>query len=109
MKSLYGQYIEKREGFSIIEDAHGFATYKITSDECYVRDIFVQEEYRKSGLASRLCDEIAAAARVAGCSWLIGSVQPSAVSSTASLKIVLAYGFSLVSSQPDFIVLKMKL
>lgn len=107
VKSLYGQYIEAREGFEILESEHGFITYKITGDECYVRDIFVERAHRKEGLASLLCDRVRAIAAVQGCKWLTGSVQPSVPGSTESLKVVLAYGFSLVSAQPDFIILKM--
>lgn len=108
-KSHYGQYIKDREGFDIVEDLCGFATYKITGDECYVRDIFVEKKYRKDGVARSLCDRIKDIAKAEGCKWLVGSVQPSVPFSTESLKVVLAYGFSLASSQNDFIILKMEI
>lgn len=108
-RSHYAQYIHDREGFDIIENVMGFATYKITGEECYVRDIYVEKQYRKDGVASRLCDKIKDIAKIAGCKWLVGSVQPSMPDSTDSLKVVLAYGFSLASVQPDFIILKMEL
>lgn len=109
VKSHYGQYIAAREGFDIVENAYGFATYKITNDECYVRDIFVEKQYRNDGAATRLCDKIKEIAKGEGCTWLTGSVQPSMPYSTDSLKVVLAYGFQLASSQSDFIILKMKI
>lgn len=108
-KSHYAQYIKAREGFDIIENAYGFATYKITNDECYVRDIFVEKQYRNDGAATRLCDKIKEIARGGGCKWLTGSVVPSAPHSTESMKVVLAYGFQLAACSPDFIILKFKL
>lgn len=109
VKSHYGQYIKAREGFDIVENVMGFATYKITGDECYVRDIFVEKDYRQDGVAGRLCDKIKDIAKMNGCKWLVGSVQPSTPGSTESLKVVLAYGFNLASSQNDFIILKMEI
>lgn len=108
-KSLYGQYIEAREGFDIIENPFGFVTFKITGDECYVRDIFVEKHHRNDRVASALCDKVKVIAKERGCKFLTGSVVPSLPSSTVSLKVILSYGFLLHSSQNDFIIFKMEI
>lgn len=109
VKSLYGQYIEEREGFEIIETPTGFATFRFSGDECYIRDIFIEKRSRNDNAASKLADRIKGLARAKDAKWLVGTVQPSAKGSTASIKVLLAYGFELASSQPDFIIFKLKL
>ncbi len=104
MKSLYGQYIKEREGFEILEDENGFATYKISGKECYIRDIFVKPEFRKMNLASKYADEIAEIAKKLGCTHLSGTVAPMANGSTQSIQVLLGYGFKLLSSDNQKIV-----
>lgn len=64
-------------------------------DTCYIRDIYVDPVYRKQNMASKMADIIAETAKANGCTRLLGSVCPAANGSTASLKVLLAYGFSL--------------
>jgi GNAT superfamily N-acetyltransferase len=107
MSSLYAQYIQEREGKSILESDKGYATYSFTDDGCYIEDIFVIKEHRKSGEAARLADQIVEIARQKGCKKLYGSISPSANGSTASLKVLLSYGFRLSSSANNFILFVM--
>lgn len=104
MKSLYGQYISEREGFEIIENEHGFATYQVDKTRCYIRDIYVSRETRQMNLASQMADEVAIKAKSLGCTHLVGSVCPQAKCSTASLKVLLAYGFKLESARDNLII-----
>ena len=105
MLSLYGQYINERESFEIIENNCGFASYKIINNECYLRDIFVSKDYRKMHVARKLADEISFIAKEKGCIRMYGTVVPSAPGSTLSIKLLLEYGLSLHQSSNDFIVL----
>jgi predicted GNAT family acetyltransferase len=92
--SLYAQYIEEREGFSIIESDHGFATYiKVDDETYYLRDIFVEKEFRKSGLAKELSRQVAEIAKADGAKRLTGSVSTIANGVTVSMKAILADGF----------------
>lgn len=101
--SNFAKYIYERMNKSIVEDADGFATYYFSQDACYIEDIYVVPEKRKSGVAKKYADKIAIEAGQKGCKVLLGSVKPSANGSTESVKVLLAYGFRIVSSQPDFI------
>lgn len=93
--SLYGDYIAEREGAGIVENEHGFATYKVIGPECYIVDIYVVPAQRKAGMAASFADQIAQIAVERGCKYLTGSVDPTAPSATASAKVLLAYGFKL--------------
>ena len=105
MKSLYGQYIAERANQAIVEDEFGFATYMFTEKGVYIEDIYVLPDHRHEHRASKYADEIAKIAREKGCTKMYGSVVPSANHSTASLKVLLAYGFYLDSSTNNFILM----
>lgn len=102
---LYKKYLEERTpGKSVYFNDYGFATYQITGDEVYIEDLYVLPEYRKEGIAASLADSIGAMAKEAGCKVMTGSVVPSAVNSTTSMKVLLSYGFRLHKSLDNFII-----
>lgn len=101
--SLYGEYIKERVGKEIVESDKGFATYSYVDNGCYIEDIYVIPEHRRSGEAARLADEVAHTAKAKGLQKLFGSVVPSAKGSTSSLKVLLSYGFKLLSADKNII------
>ena len=103
--SLYGEYIKEREGKGIVESEVGFATYIFNTDNsCYIVDIYVKPEHRRTRAAYSLGEQIAFIAKERGCNKLYGSVVPSLKNSTESLKFLIACGFKLDKCQNDFIV-----
>lgn len=105
--SLYKQYLEERTTDCIIESDHGFATYRYLDGfkTVYIIDIYVIPDQRKKGAASTLADMIAEEAKKMGAKEMLGTVVPSTKGSTVSLKVLLAYGFSLKSSGDNYIVM----
>lgn len=109
--SMYANYIREKTQDHIIETKEGFATYRYLTDKeghkcVYIIDIYILPDFRKDYMASTIADNIVAAARILGCKRLLGSVVPSNKNSTASVKVLLAYGMSLESSTNDFILFK---
>lgn len=100
----YVAYLKEREGLEVLsEPGLGFVTYKIQDGECYLQDIYVVPEKRKSGMGSVLANVVADRAKRAGCEWLVGSVSPSAAGSHDSLLILLAYGMTLKKAEKDMV------
>lgn len=108
-KSLYAQYMKERVDCYIEENEKGFASYKFFDDACYIEDIFVLPEFRKTNVASEIADNITKVAKEKGCNWLLGSVVPSSNGSTTSMKVLLAYGFQLLSAKENFIWFRKRL
>ena len=106
MTSLYAQYISEREGLHIIEEEHGYATYSFEPEGVYIRDIFVEKDFRHDLIASGMANKIASIAKAKGLKYLYGSVVPTANFSTSSLKVLLAYGMQLDSCTNNFILMK---
>lgn len=95
---MLAQYIREREGFESIITDEGFASYKITGDECYIKDIFTMPDYRGEKVASDIADQITEIAKRYGCTHLLGSVSTTVENPTASTKVLLAYGFKVFSA-----------
>ena len=107
--SLYAEYLKERTNDEILETARGFATYRFVEKSVYIIDIYVVPQFRKTGEASQMADNIAKMAKELGYKKIIGSVVPSNKESTSSLKVLLAYGMRLSSSSQDFIIFEKEL
>lgn len=104
--SLYKDYLEERTDIEILEREDGFATYSISGEECYIRDIFVVKEKRNQHAAASMANEISDIAISRGCKYLTGTVSPTAKGSDVSLKVLMAYGMKLYSAQNNLIIFK---
>ncbi len=106
--SLYGEYVKERGIDSIVETDKGFATYRYINDgkTVYIVDIYVAPSFRKGGTASALADIIAQDARSKGVTEMWGTVAPQAQGSTDSLRVLLAYGMTLLKIGDGLIVFR---
>lgn len=102
--SHFASYFKERENVETLESEHGFAIYSIRGEECYIRDIYVTPEARKTGAASRMANQITEIAKEKGCKYATGTVCPTANNSTDSLKVLLSYGMKLHRAEPNLII-----
>jgi len=105
---MYADYLKERTNDEILESNEGFATYRYLNEgkSVYIIDIYVRPEFRQTGAASALANVICQIADKKGCTEVLGTVIPSAKGSTASLKVLLAYGMELQHSSNDLIVFR---
>ncbi len=101
--SLYADYLHETGQKHILEREWGFATYHIRGQECYIEDIYVTEEKRKQHSASELAQHIETIAKAAKCKYLTGSVNTAIKDPTTSMKVLLAYGFKFLRSEPAIV------
>ncbi len=101
--SMYAQYKKERENGIVVETPKGFASAVRLNDHIYIEEIYVLPEYRKSKIASKLADEVAKIGVDLGYAKMLGSVCPTAVGATESLKVLLGYGFKLLSAEENLI------
>ena len=102
---MWAQYFKEREGFETIENDKACLNYRISGEECYIKDIFVIKEFRRSNVATELADKCAKIAKDSGCKFLSGTIVPSTNGATNSMKGLLAYGFEIKSALNDLIIL----
>lgn len=103
--SNYGLYISEREGFNIVELPEGFATYKITAPECYIRDIYVRPEFRDKDIAKQMLDKICKIAKEQNCNHITGSVDTNDKNATTNLKAAFVYGYKILKNSYSMILL----
>ena len=101
--NMFANYLKERLNKKVVvEPGKGFAVYLFNEDnDCYIEEIYVEPEFRKSKVASDMANKIEFIARDHGSKMLLGSVAPSANNSTISLQVLLGYGFKLLSSQDN--------
>lgn len=107
---MYASYLRERENKEILEDAHGFAIYGyncvpgVDFPHVYLQDIYTRPEWRKTGHARKLADQIAAQAKAAGFKIMLGSVDCNARGAHESLQVLIAYGMRLFTASDGFIL-----
>ena len=101
--SLWSEYREERNEAKFIEKENGFASYSIHNDECYLQDIYVRPEFRKTGLAKELADEVCKKAIEGNCKRLIGSVVVGTRGDSLNLRLLLEHGMKLLSVNNNII------
>lgn len=95
-ESLYAQYMKEREDIDIIEKDNGYCTYKeLGEDGLWIIDIFVEKDYRRTRLCYKMADEVAVIAKEKGLKYLYGSVDPKTNGATASMRMILNYGYEV--------------
>ena len=106
--SLLADYNKERAGRETIESDRGFLTYKaLPSDESpqeyRIFDLYVSPDFRKTGEASKMADQVAMIAKEKGCKILTGSVDTTAEGSTTSTKVLFSYGFKILRAEGHMI------
>lgn len=104
---MYAKYIQEREGKSVLETEHGFAIYHFLGDYLYLVDIYVEPDYRRTGLATEILNQIKDIAKKNNYKKILGSVDLQAKGCTGSLKAILASGFMLKQCEGQAIYLEL--
>lgn len=91
--SLYGQYVQERSGYHIIETADAFATYSFHNGFVVIRDLYVCPEKRRSGIAAALAKRIITEALDRDCHTAWATADPQAMGFPTSAKAIKASGF----------------
>lgn len=103
--SMVKDYLKELKGLDIYETEDGFILYRIQENCLYVRDIYVIPERRKSKVAASMADELAVIIKKShGCNVMLGDVEPSNNNATDSIKVLLAYGMSVLEANDDEII-----
>lgn len=106
MKSMYADYTKEIHDREVFETDSGFVVYEFKDETCYIADIFIKKECRRSGIASDLARHVETLAKEKGAKTLLGSIIPTTNGATESMRAMLAYGFRIQSAHENFIWLK---
>lgn len=108
-ETLYARYIGEREGSQIIENENGFITYKINGEECFLVDMYVRMEVRRSGEGRKLLNELIKIAKGHECKFISANIYTVDHGATNTLKAALISGFELLSAKNECVTILLNL
>ncbi len=92
--SLYAEFIKEHEDFETLEYPDiGFASYRISGQECYIKNIFITKVHRSQKISYKMQEDITSIAKEKGCTYLLGTVCPYSRSATFSMAGLIKDGF----------------
>lgn len=107
--TLYFKYIQERDQAEIIENDFGFVTFKIVNKECFILNMYVLPEYRRSGNFSCMIKLLGEKALQEGCEFISGNIQMYDSGKNKTLSAALSVGFEIVASDINTICIIKKL
>ena len=102
---LYKNYLKEREGIELYYEEDGFITYIFMDDYCYIKDVYVVPEKRRSGKAIELGNKIIALAKERGYDKVMGSICRSTHGWQKSLQGMYKVGYVSKEVKDDMIYL----
>lgn len=106
---MWKNYVKERENLDTYESAHGFLTYEIYDQVCFMSDIYVVPEARSSTAAYKLYLAVKDIAAGEGCVWIRGQVDRSTAGWEKSLQLMERLGFIPYSNIDNLTYLQLKL
>lgn len=91
------KYWKEAMNREVIENEKGFVSYQFNGEICYIVDIYVEPEHRKSNVAASLADQVVVIAKDKGCKFLMGTVNLQGSDPSRSMMVLLSYGFKIHS------------
>lgn len=106
---MYARYLKETQNKEMLETPHGFLTYGfncvpgVAFPHCYIEDLYVVPEMRKTHIASTMADKVAGIARERGITKMIGSVALGRKGADESLEVLKRYGMRLFAAHDQTI------
>lgn len=103
--SLYAKYIKEREDADVIENEHGFLTYKVIGKELAIDNLYVDSNYRKSGCCFSLVQEVEEIAKKQRCEIITGTIHLIDPGANITVQAALRIGFKIHSANNNKIII----
>jgi predicted GNAT superfamily acetyltransferase len=106
---LYRDYIKERENLSLLKHPHGWISYRVNENECYLADMFIAKDHRGSGLVKKMIEDLKDIAILSGCELISANIHLNDKGANHTLKAALKLDFSIVRAEHNIIVIVKKL
>ena len=93
--TLYARYIAERAGAQILEESYGFIAYRISGLECFIMEMFLAPEARRSWQFKSLMMKLEDIAKSEGCSVITANVFLENPGASNTIIAGLKYGFKV--------------
>jgi len=96
--SLYQDYKSEILGSVFINHDHGFLEYIISGKECFIRELYIEPDFRESGLGSELANKLMKIAQGYECETITCQTELDQINPETAVKAILGYGFKIHSA-----------
>ncbi len=96
--SLYQDYKTETLGSSFINHDRGFLEYTIDKKECFICELYIEPDFRKSGLGSELANKLMKIAKGYECEIITCQTDMNQNNPETAVKAILGYGFKIHSA-----------
>lgn len=103
--TLYAKYIKQRENAEVLETDKGFVVYKFIEDEIFIKEIFIDESNRQSGVCRELVTKLEDIARINNKKIITGKIFLNDPNCNQTLIAALLIGFKVIRADQDIILI----
>lgn len=97
-ETLYAKYHAERTGGSLLENEHGFIAYRIAGHECFIVDMFIAPEKRRTPLFKKMMGELEIFAKSSGGTLLTANIFLNDPGASNTLIAALKSGFKVTGT-----------
>lgn len=103
--TLYSKYMKQRSDASILENGTGFIVYKINQDECFIIDMYVDDQLQQTGRGKELINALSDLARFEKCKYISANIHLTDKNANKTLVSALHTGFKVVKAELGILVI----
>lgn len=108
-QTLYAKYILERQGLQILEDESSFMFYKISNNELFLAEMFIEKSERATTRLKRMIDMLSQIGIESGCDVMTATIHLADPGCNHTLSSALKAGFKLARANNDIILISKEL
>lgn len=97
--TFYAKYIKDREELVILENEFGFITYKISGKECFLANMYIDENQRQKGKGRELISQLSEIAHAKSCDVISANIHINDKNASKTLLAALIVGFKIARAE----------
>lgn len=105
VNNLFADYLKERLGQEIIENEHGFIIYKINGNECFLAEMYIKPESRRSGHGKSLLTELKVIGLDAGCEYITATIHQVDKNAHFTMAGAISCGFKIHNAHNNVITI----
>lgn len=107
--SLYAEYVLERQGLSVMTYDSGFIAYKCEKEECFIAEMFIKKDKRKTGLGKSMIAVISEVAKQSGCKVITANIHLNDPNASSTLVAAICTGFKVECADRGAILISKKI
>jgi hypothetical protein len=95
---MFEKYMKERQGADCLKTEKGFLFYKVEGQECFIADMYIEPEFRKSGVFEGFIDALSEIALMKSCKAITATIYLNDKGCNRTLNAAFKVGFKLAQA-----------